>query len=48
MKDLSELKEEIRQKFTEFRLKRSSLFSSFRKKLEEKKMQQIKNSIQDK
>ncbi len=45
---ISEVKEKVEKKLLELRLKRKSLVGNFRKKVEETKIEQIKNSILNK
>lgn len=45
---ISEIKKELQIKLSEFRLKRKVIISSFKKKLEQAKIEQIKNSILNK
>jgi hypothetical protein len=45
--DLSELKKDIENQFTKLRLKRRDILSVLRKKLEEKEVDKIKNSIKN-
>ncbi len=47
MMDLSELKKDIENQFTKLRLKRRDILSVLRKKLEEKEVDKIKNSIKN-
>ncbi len=47
MRDLSELKKDIENQFTKLRLKRRDILSVLRKKLEEKEVDKIKNSIKN-
>jgi hypothetical protein len=46
--DIAKIKRETEAKFSELRLKRKSIATKFKKKLEEEKINQIKNSILDK
>ena len=45
---ISEIKKEMEIKLAELRLKRKSIILRFKKKLEEAKIEQIKNSILNK
>lgn len=45
---ISDLKKSVQTKLSELRTKRESVVSSFRKKLEEAKIEQIKSSILNK
>lgn len=45
MKNISEIKNEAEVKISELRRKRKGVISNFRKKAEETKINQIKNSI---
>jgi len=45
---ISEIKKELQIKLSELRLKRKAIISSFKKKLEQAKIGQIKNSILNK
>jgi hypothetical protein len=45
---ISELKKEMETKLAELRLKRKNIIARFKKKLEEAKIEQIKNSILNK
>lgn len=42
---LSKIKKELESKFLELRLKRRNIISKFKKKLEEEKIKQIRNSV---
>ncbi len=45
---ISDQKKSVQTKLSELRMKRKSVISSFRKKLEEAKIEQIKSSILNK
>lgn len=47
-KRISDIKDNIKKKLLELRMKRKSLVGNFRKKVEEVKIEQIKNSILNK
>lgn len=42
---ISEIKKEMETRLTELRLKRKNIIAKFKKKLEEAKIEQIRNSI---
>lgn len=45
---ISEVKEKLEKKLLELRIKRKNLVGNFRKKVEETKIEQIRNSILNK
>jgi hypothetical protein len=45
IKDLNKVKKEFNEKFTVLKKAKDSLFKLFRQKLEEKKIEEIKNNI---
>lgn len=47
-KRISDIKDNIEKKLFELRMKRKSVVGNFRKKVEEAKIEQIKNSILNK
>ncbi len=47
-KSISEIKKEMEAELTELRLKRKNVIAQFKKKLEQEKIKQIRNSILDK
>lgn len=45
MQNRTDLKKDIQVKFSELRAKRKGIIANFRKKIEEARIEQIKNSI---